>query len=98
MSLNGSANMTTTPKKPAIPPVVEIENADLIEVLNRFEGTMKELIPHVAYLADSAGKIAGDLKGIKGFFTKWGPWILGVAALAYPKLSQWIQSIPLPHS
>jgi hypothetical protein len=59
---------------------------------------LKQLNIHLAYLADNTGKIAGAISGSTTFVKKWGHWIAIAIMAIYPKIDQFIKSIPLPHA
>ena len=60
--------------------------------------TLKQTNVHLAYLADNTGKIAGAIGGSTNFVKKWGHWIVIAIMAVYPKLDQFIKSIPIPHT
>jgi len=70
---------------------------DAIEAANRLAEAIEGITPHMADIAKNTSVIADNMDKIKGFFTRWLPWIIGVGGLLYPKLAQIIQSVPLPH-
>jgi hypothetical protein len=83
----------------ALKPVPQIgakEDPTLAAALVALNETLKETNTHLAYVSDKTGDISDAFAGFQKFGTKWLPWIAAVLGLCYPKLLQFIQSIPLP--
>lgn len=78
-------------------PLKPASNTDpeLIDAINRMAEAVEAIKQPLDDIVAPISDISTILKSASAFICKWGGWLVGAAALFYPKLAEFIQSLPI---